>query len=79
MKLVLADPNRLVIESLAVALTRRGFAVVALATSAPEVLARVAEHQPDVCLLATDFPCAAAWMSSGSSSSGIPVSSRSCY
>jgi two-component system nitrate/nitrite response regulator NarL len=55
-KLMLADPHRLVIESLAVALTRRGFAVVALATSAPEALARVAEHQPDICLLATDFP-----------------------
>ena len=56
MKLVLADPRRLVIESLAVALTRRGFAVVALATTAPEALAGVAKHQPDICLLATDFP-----------------------
>lgn len=56
MKLVLANPQRLVIESLATALTRRGFAVVALATSPQEVFAQVAEHQPDVCLLATRFP-----------------------
>jgi DNA-binding NarL/FixJ family response regulator len=56
MKLLLADSRRLVIEALAAALIRRGFAVVALATTAPEVLARVAKHQPDICLLATDFP-----------------------
>jgi DNA-binding NarL/FixJ family response regulator len=55
-KLVLADSHRLVIESLAMALTRRGFAVVALAASPREVFAQVAEHQPDICLLATRFP-----------------------
>lgn len=38
------------------ALSRRGFAVVAQATSPPEALARVAEHRPDVCLLASHFP-----------------------
>jgi DNA-binding NarL/FixJ family response regulator len=60
-KLVLADSHRLVIESLATALIQRGIGVAALATSPPEVLARVAEHQPDMCLLTTHFP-----LSSGS-------------
>jgi two-component system nitrate/nitrite response regulator NarL len=55
-KLVLADPHRMVIESLAVALSRRGFAVAALATSPRELLAQLAEHEPDICLLATWFP-----------------------
>jgi two-component system, NarL family, nitrate/nitrite response regulator NarL len=55
-RLVLADSHRLVVESLAAALSRRGFAVVAVADSAPEALARVAEHRPDVCLLAAEFP-----------------------
>jgi len=59
-KLVLADSHRLVIESLATALIQRGIGVAALATSPPEVLAQVAEHQPDICLLSTHFP-----MSSG--------------
>ena len=56
MKVMLADPQLLVIESLADALTRRGFAVVALATSPPEVFVRMAERQPDICLLAARFP-----------------------
>jgi DNA-binding NarL/FixJ family response regulator len=55
-KLVLADSHRLVIESLATALIQRGIGVAALATSPPEVLAQVAEHQPDICLLTTHFP-----------------------
>jgi DNA-binding NarL/FixJ family response regulator len=55
-KLVLADSRRLVIESLATALVQRGIGVAALATSPPGVLAQVAEHQPDICLLATHFP-----------------------
>jgi two-component system nitrate/nitrite response regulator NarL len=55
-RLVLADPQRLVIESLAAALTRRGCAVVALATSARGVFTGLAEHQPDICLLGTSFP-----------------------
>jgi DNA-binding NarL/FixJ family response regulator len=59
-KLVLADSHRLVIESLATALIQRGIGVAALATSPPEVLAQVATHQPDICLLTTHFP-----MSSG--------------
>ena len=56
MKLVLADSHRLAIESLARALIQRGIGVAALATSPPEVLAQVAEHQPDICLLTTHFP-----------------------
>jgi two-component system nitrate/nitrite response regulator NarL len=56
MKVMLADPHLLVIESLADAFTRRGFAVVALATSPPQVFVRVAECQPDICLLAACFP-----------------------
>ena len=56
MRFVLADSQRLVIESLAAALTRRGFDVVAVATSPREVFAKVAEHRPDICLLSTHFP-----------------------
>ena len=56
MKLVLADPHRLVIESLATALIQHGIDVAALGTSPPEVLAQVAEYQPDICLLTTHFP-----------------------
>jgi two-component system nitrate/nitrite response regulator NarL len=55
-RLVLADPHRLVIESLAAALTRRGCAVLALATSARGAFTGLAEHQPDICLLGTRFP-----------------------
>jgi two-component system, NarL family, nitrate/nitrite response regulator NarL len=51
MKLVLAYPHRLLIESLAAALARHGVAVAALAISPAEVLAAVAAHQPDICLL----------------------------
>lgn len=52
-RLVLADSHRLVIQSLATALTRRGLDVVAVATSPWEVLAQIAEHRPDICLLST--------------------------
>jgi two-component system nitrate/nitrite response regulator NarL len=55
-KLVLADPRRLVIESLATALSRRGIHVAAVATSPREALSKVAEQQPDVCLLSASFP-----------------------
>jgi two-component system, NarL family, nitrate/nitrite response regulator NarL len=55
-KLVLADTHRLIIESLAAALARRGFVVAALATSPPELFAQLTEHRPDICLLATHFP-----------------------
>jgi two-component system nitrate/nitrite response regulator NarL len=52
-RLVLADSHRLVIQSLATALTRCGLDVVAVATTPREVLAQVAEHRPDICLLST--------------------------
>jgi two-component system nitrate/nitrite response regulator NarL len=56
LRLLLADPHRLLIESLAATLTQRGVDVVAVATSPREVFAKVAEHRPDVCLLSTHFP-----------------------
>jgi two-component system nitrate/nitrite response regulator NarL len=56
MRLVLAGSQRLVIESLAAALTQRGLDVVAVVTSPREVFAKVAEHRPDICLLSTHFP-----------------------
>jgi two-component system, NarL family, nitrate/nitrite response regulator NarL len=55
-RLVLADTHRLVIESLAAALTRRGCVVAALTTSARGTFSGLAEHQPDICLLGTSFP-----------------------
>jgi two-component system nitrate/nitrite response regulator NarL len=56
MRLVLADSHRLLIESLAMALTRRGFEIAAVATSPREVFAKIAQHEPDVCLLCARFP-----------------------
>lgn len=55
-RLVLADTHRLVIESLAAALTRRGCVVAALTTSVRDTFTGLAEHQPDICLLGTSFP-----------------------
>jgi two-component system, NarL family, nitrate/nitrite response regulator NarL len=51
MSLVLAYPHRLLIESLAAALGRQGVTIAALATSPATVLAEVAAHHPDICLL----------------------------
>jgi DNA-binding NarL/FixJ family response regulator len=55
-RLVLAASHRLVIESLAAALTRRGCVVAALATSADGTFTALARHQPDICLLGTSLP-----------------------
>jgi len=54
-RLVLAGPHRLVIESLAAALTRRG-CIVLVATSAHATFTGLAGHQPDLCLLSSEFP-----------------------
>jgi two-component system, NarL family, nitrate/nitrite response regulator NarL len=55
-RLVVTGPHRLVIESLAVALARRGCEVAALATSAWDTFTALAMHEPDICLLGTGFP-----------------------
>lgn len=55
MRVVLGDGHRLFIEALAAALAQEGVAVAALATSPQEVLAAVARHRPDVCLMTTRF------------------------
>jgi two-component system nitrate/nitrite response regulator NarL len=55
MRIVLGDGQRLFIDALAAALTQNGVTVAALATSPQEVLAAVARHQPDICLMATRF------------------------
>jgi DNA-binding NarL/FixJ family response regulator len=55
MRIVLGDGQRLFIDALATALTQNGVTVAALATSPQEVLAAVARHQPDICLMATQF------------------------
>ncbi len=56
MRLVLGDDHRLFIDALTVALTGHGLTVAASATSPEEVLAAVAAHQPDICLLDVRFP-----------------------
>jgi DNA-binding NarL/FixJ family response regulator len=66
MRIVLGDGQRLFIDALAAALTQNGVTVAALATSPEEVLAAVARHQPDICLMATQF-------STGSSFSALTV------
>lgn len=55
MRIVLGDGHRLFIDALAEALTQDGVTVAALATSPQEVLAAVARHRPDICLMATRF------------------------
>ena len=55
MRIVLGDGHRLFIDALAGALARDGVTVAALATSPQEVLAAVARHRPDICLMATRF------------------------
>jgi len=55
MRIVLGDGQRLFIDALATALTQNRMTVAALATSQQEVLAAVARHQPDICLMATRF------------------------
>jgi two-component system, NarL family, nitrate/nitrite response regulator NarL len=55
MRLVLGDAHRLFIDALAAALAQDGMTVTALATSPPEMLAAVARHRPDICLMASDF------------------------
>jgi two-component system nitrate/nitrite response regulator NarL len=54
-RIVLGADHRLFIEALAAALTQDGVTVAALATSPPDVLAAIARHQPDICMLATRF------------------------
>jgi two-component system, NarL family, nitrate/nitrite response regulator NarL len=55
MRIVLGDSHRLFIDALAQALAQDGMTVAALATSPQEVLAAVARHRPDICLMATRF------------------------
>jgi two-component system, NarL family, nitrate/nitrite response regulator NarL len=55
MRIVLGDGHRLFIDALAAALTQDGVTVAALATSPQEVLAAVARHRPDMCLMTTRF------------------------
>ncbi len=55
MRIVLGDGHRLFIDALAQALAQDGMTVAALATSPQEVMAAVARHRPDICLMATRF------------------------
>jgi len=55
MRIVLGDSHRLFIDALAEALAQDGVTVAALAASPPEVLAAVARHRPDICLMAARF------------------------
>jgi two-component system, NarL family, nitrate/nitrite response regulator NarL len=55
MRIVLGDGHRLFIDALAGALAQDGVTVAALAASPQEVLAAVARHRPDICLMATRF------------------------
>ena len=55
MRIVLGDSHRLFIDALAGALAQDGVTVAALATSPQELLAAVARHRPDICLMATRF------------------------
>jgi len=56
MRLVLCDDQRILVESLAVALQARGHDVLAATTTPEECLRAVAEAHPDVCLLDLYLP-----------------------
>jgi len=56
MRLVLCDDQRILVESLAVALQARGHDVLAAATTPEECLRAVAKAHPDVCLLDLYLP-----------------------
>ncbi len=56
MRLVLCDDQRILIESLAIALQARGYEVLAAVTTPEECMKAVAEKRPDVCLLDLYLP-----------------------
>ena len=56
MRIVLGNQHRLFLDALTEALSQEGVMVVARATSPRAVLAAVARHEPDICLLAASFP-----------------------
>src|SRR5215469_996940 len=56
MRLVLCDDNGILCEALASILRARGHSVLAIATSATDSIAAVAENRPDACLLDLRFP-----------------------
>jgi two-component system, NarL family, nitrate/nitrite response regulator NarL len=56
MRLVLCDDQRILVESLAVALQARGYDVLAAVTTPEGCMKAVAEKQPDVCLLDLYLP-----------------------
>jgi two-component system, NarL family, nitrate/nitrite response regulator NarL len=55
-RVVLGNQHRLFLDALTEALSQEGVIVAAQAASPREVLAAVARHEPDICLLATSFP-----------------------
>jgi two-component system, NarL family, nitrate/nitrite response regulator NarL len=56
MRLVLCDANRILCDSLAVALATRGHQALAVTTTAADGIAAVARDQPDACVLGLVFP-----------------------
>jgi two-component system, NarL family, nitrate/nitrite response regulator NarL len=56
MRLVVCDDQRILVESLAVALQARGHDVLAATTTPAECLTAIANDQPDVCLLDLYLP-----------------------
>ena len=56
MRVVLGNQHRLFLDALTEALSQEGVKVAAQATTPQEVLAAVAVHEPDICLLAISFP-----------------------
>jgi two-component system nitrate/nitrite response regulator NarL len=56
MRLVLCDDQRILVESLAVALQARGYEVLAAVATPEECVKAIAEKRPDVCLLDLYLP-----------------------
>ena len=56
MRVVVGNQHRLFLDALTEALSQEGVTVVARAASPRAVLAAVARHEPDICLLAASFP-----------------------
>jgi two-component system nitrate/nitrite response regulator NarL len=55
MRLLICDDHRLLVDALSMALTQRGYTVVATALDPDGAVAAARIHQPDICLLDVNF------------------------
>jgi two-component system nitrate/nitrite response regulator NarL len=56
MRLLICDDHKLLVEALGMALTQKGYTIVATALDPYEAVTAARVHQPDACLLDVSFP-----------------------